>query len=77
MEPASQEYLDEDARDARLALEQAVLLFTAMTEGDWECPPVAEAAGAFYRFLRSRESLNAARLIVTAGQVEVQPAYAP
>jgi hypothetical protein len=77
MESASQYYLDEDAADARLALEQAVATLET-GEGSWPFPsvPVVEAAEAYYRFLRKRESLNAARLIVTAGPVVIQPAYA-
>jgi hypothetical protein len=74
-EPASEEYLKADQEDAQLALVQAV---TVGATGTWPFPstPILEFAGEFYRFLRRRESLTPARLVLQAGPPEAQPAYA-
>jgi hypothetical protein len=72
-EPATQDYLAADQQDAQVALEQAVaLLSNEQTLFSGHHQSVVDLAEAFYQFLRARESLTPARLVITVGEITAQ-----
>jgi hypothetical protein len=68
-------YLEADAEDRRVALQQAVALFNAALDAHRMSGPVLDVADSYYWWLRRRPSLKPARLVIQHGPVVNQPGH--